>query len=643
MKNIKIAPSVNGYVTARTAETRLTDENCRLILNDNIDSIEHVWLAGRQILFTPNIATWDIIETTTDDADATNIVRLYDLYVDGQRLTDLDLTEYFVEAQDYATLEVPKQEPTTQQWYDGLNKANTCYWTRGGNEIVLCTDQYKGWFLWQEPTVPVYTAIYSKLAQLARGNAYFQVKFQDGVGEYSIRRLVLTPEMIGDTVTLPTQVGNVFYKEWGDVRALMWRIEYTAQSTVKLHSVKQEITDAQFTMPYNQQQEMVSAKAMGKYGQSLADRTGVPTKQIMRTVYNTSQLRPVGAIYKDGKDVWRLTSVTTEVVGKVINVVERWAKNWSNQSQFVGVNRQARTWAIPNKTVLREIRLDEYLFISDRRHFADDTILNANGVQAVMAGLWAKQGNKPVDCLWLFKSNTDGVIINVCSFGYGNSIVINGATKDNLSAGFFREIYTGEPGQEFLAIYYMNCREALYCNQDGTLPTMWLQFGSEIANLETNKYPLSEVGVNEPQSTITDRVQIDVDKDASEQIGVTYQLHFVTDIPEFIIGSAWASGNFITSEYKEYSGIKVWGLTRPLPKGVQSMTDYYGEVIGDWASYYSIDTTANHTITFAPQEYRGVVVTNEDNEIICGQNSNENRTYYLNFTKDYDRIRLTRY
>lgn len=642
MKNIKFAPSSNGYITPRTEEVRLTTENCELILLDKIDSIEKVLLSGD---FEIEILAGMVGNPTTKR----NItVKLSDLKIkesesatEEYSIKNLDVTKYFVEAQNYGTLELTEKGIATPAWYNIVCKENVCLWQRGANKLYVKSEIYGGWL---DIGIPVaYAMVYSALAELARGKYVYADVYVNGEGNPPYRGII-EPVLFTD---IPTQGkfenAVTIADDWQDIRKWAFRVEYVPQSeSIKLVSVKSDITDMQFDIPFNQQQQRVSARALGKQGQALANRTGVKTKEVVRIIPKQNYkryMREIGSVCVEDDVVWRLNVVQTEFIGKHIKVIETWGENWNNQSQFAGINRQARSWNIPNQFIYRDLHIDEYLLLTDKPNaIQENAILSGTGKQKVLTSFKSAGAlDDEQNCMWLFTRTEapngrleEGVVLNASAFGYGNSIVFTAKTKDNLSAGITKN---GEI-----------CRDAFYCNSDGTLDKRRITFGHNISNADYDLYPIfiSRVGMtgsvqkNTPVGTTAiDGYELDIRKDAGEQLGFTYQLHCVTDNSSLVIGAGWANNCPLVRKF-DNKQIKVWELTKPLPQGMQTMSTSYGQETTE--SVYAVNEEQGFFV-FMPKNGYGVCVTDIDNNIIIGYNGSVGKIIYAYLTKDYNIIR----
>ncbi|MCH5157548.1 MAG: hypothetical protein J1G02_06735, partial [Clostridiales bacterium] len=165
-----------------------------------------------------------------------------------------------------------------------------------------------------------------------------------------------------------------------DPRKVKFRIYYTPLGeTVSLTVPKTEPQEHQFTIPVSQQQPIVSSQAYGKNLQALANRTGVPVRIVKRKVNTLDQIRKLGSYWQetDNKsnrtgNIYTLTSQEIVLQGGYAICTERWSKNWMMQSEYVGINREFRSWNIPADIVQRNLHYQDYCYITSDKDFDKD-------------------------------------------------------------------------------------------------------------------------------------------------------------------------------------------------------------------------------------------------------------------------------
>lgn len=619
MKNTVIYPSVTTWISTRADNIRLTTENSVVRLGKPIDEIKKVLLNPQEC--SPIYVK--VGETTEAIIEWKNL----SLSSDGSKPFVIDMTSRVLEYEKWQTLPT-EYIPTSTS----IKQNNTIYYKRKETEIVLVGGTTFG------ENSPMFNAINSQLSALLDSGAVYG--FYNGVWIQVSKAVAAT-------------MRNVISEDDCAFNTL-WRVEYTTLGeSVKLNVVKSTPQKNDFAIPFSQQQQIASTVGLGRNMQSNSDRLGAVKKEVVRY---TNSPNDIGAYWTDENgDVWRLTEVQNTATPRFIKSVETWTKNWSVKSKFVGVNREFRSWDIPNDITQRNLLWQDYMFITGtQRTVANNSKLAFAAKKAIFQGLYGKWTFPTEICVASLTHGAGGksvgAVIPVSAFGFGNSIVISGKTKDNLSAGTQRTD-DGKNNQ-------FN-REVYYCEDDGTLETMTVQLSSEMTtNGKTEKeaanlYPYCEkytLGTTDYTTNMaadnSDSVlavfpdggaEFTVKKDAAEQINFTYQVHMLTNEGDIIIGSAWAAKCPLVVDRSPVFSFKVWNITTPLPQGSQTMTSAFGEVTGSATAFTIIQSTEEpFIIKFTPESgKKGICLTDKDNNILLAYNGTAAKQFYIYFTHNY--------
>lgn len=647
-----IFPSQNTWITPRSEQGQITTENSLIILPQKIERI------NKAILHSPNTVL--AIDTT----GFSKLVALRDLYIDEQHtmsLAELDITNYIVDEAQYQTLSTYNAS-VMPGYFTSLYTNNSWYYEHNGTNIILPNNRVRGNLegLGQPIIAKIITsAVYSYIYN--NGNKDGRLYYYNGNANSSA------------TITYSDKL-NIFFDEeevpssWPDIRLVQFRIYYTPLGeSVKLQVPKTNPQVNEFCIPYSQQQPIVDNISFGREMQSVANRAGCETKEVVRTCRSFAELRRPkdGWAYiekgTDGKptgNVWRLTAAHYSIYSeKLIITTETWSKNWSYRSDKVPINREFRSWNIPADIVQRNLLWQDYCLITRKTVSFDDTsILSNDAKRELINGLTGEESIwNATECslMWFYRINVynqpEGAVLSCSAFGFGNSLVFSGKTKDNLSAGVQRvQSDTSDNNYQF-------CKDVYYCGDNGRLDHMNIQVGAQLTNSgSVAQYVYPQYGVvdgvvrNGPEGLVLFKQKDDatgkswnlfyVKKDPAEQLNFTYQLHLLTDDGFLVIGSTWAATNPLVKQRDKAQTIKVWKLTRYLPAGAQVMTASYGEESS--ANLFAVDTSsASPSITFNPEGTTnngvGVCVTDENNAVLIAFNSNEPATFTLHFTHDY--------
>lgn len=611
MKNTLTYPSYSGWITARTDDIQLTTDNMLLILPKPIVKLQKVLLnaSNSASVFITYQNPLGEGESATVGLDELQL-KVGSTYVN---LTSLDITDYVVEYDLYRTLGTLS---AFQPDYGDQTKNNTSYYKRYESTINLCTQTAS----WGTGT-PLLNSIDKSLEKMI-GQLYYKSTYN-----------VLT-------------VGGVSQKR--SMLLWQWRIVYEPLGeNAKLNVPKTNAEEIPFAIPYNQQQQIASSVGLGRNMQSVANRTGTEQKQVVRYITKMSQMRRVGAVATLNGEIWRLTEVAGTFTPIRARVTETWTKGWSMRSEYVGINREFRSWNIPSEITERNLLYQDYCLITRKANLnLGGAKIGTNAHNLLMYFIdqsksWS--GVTEQSAMWLMRNQTNGAILSSSAFGFGNSLVFSARTKDNLSAGIQRVKLNDTDSN------YQQNVDVYYCNGDGTLEKFNVQFGADISNLDSMAYPESKIGTTNTLDTTSPYLfntwtEFAVDKDPAEQLNFTYQLHMLTDDPNLIIGSMWAGRNPLVHQYNSTPTRKYWSITKRLPQGAQVMTSIYGTSgISASACKVNVSTSgsrAYENIVFTvPSGSLGVCVTDENNNILVAWQGGASATFTTYYTHDYGAIK----
>lgn len=611
MKNTLTYPSYSGWITARTNDIQLTTDNMLLILPKPIAKLQKVLLnaSNSASVFITYQNPLGEGESATVGLDELQL-KAGSTYVN---LTSLDITNYVVEYDLYRTLGTLS---AFQPDYGDQTKNNTSYYKRYESTINLCTQTAS----WGTGT-PLLNSIDKSLEKMI-GHLYYKSTYN-----------VLT-------------VGGVSQKR--SMLLWQWRIVYEPLGeNTKLTVPKTNAEEIPFAIPYNQQQQIASSVGLGRNMQSTANRTGTEQKPVVRYITKLSQMRRVGAVATLNGEIWRLTEVAGTFTPIRARVTETWTKGWSMRSEYVGINREFRSWNIPSEITERNLLYQDYCLITRKANLnLGGAKIGTNAHNLLMYFIdqsksWS--GVTEQSAMWLMRDQTNGAILSSSAFGFGNSLVFSARTKDNLSAGIKRVKLNDTDSN------YQQNVDVYYCNGDGTLNKFNVQFGADISNLDSMAYPESKIGTTNTIDTTAPYLfntwtEFAVDKDPAEQINFTYQLHMLTDDPNLIIGSMWAGRNPLVHQYNSTPTRKYWSITKRLPQGAQVMTSIYGTSgISATACKVNVSTSgsrAYENIVFTvPSGSLGVCVTDENNNILVAWQGGASATFTTYYTHDYGAIK----
>jgi len=450
-----VFPSQNGWITPRTDDIRLTDQNCEIQVSNVIEKI---------IKISVNQKTIEVEGGT-----------LYDLTGDEE----LDITAFIPEYKEYQTLTIDKS--WTGSVYN-FCKNIACYWVEDSNKIILVPNTYghRG-----DSRPAASNMILEAIMTSYNGNTGYGNRPTTDEIEY------FTIEVNGETHLLMPILNN--YIPYRDCE---YRVEFVSRDTsTKIRAVKQEKCDYEYVVPFNQRAEIVDSTSLGRELFKTVNQMGVRYFIAVNKYLSLNDVLPVGTAYVDTDGVYILTSNQFEITNHDhYDVAHSFSKNWAMVSSYLKQNKQYRNTKIPTDILVRNLHYQDYFVISDKLEEDRGGILTSDGVLStalVFAG--GSVGTaREINNMALYFTNggsafntyTAGVVVSASSFGVNNSIVLSAKMKNNLSAGKILDVDND---------YY--CHEMLYTLSNGEFKDgkATIQFGILDSALHPNRLPFSYI------------------------------------------------------------------------------------------------------------------------------------------------------
>lgn len=546
-----IFPSSDGWITQRTDQFKINSDNLSLILPLDIYKLKKVYLKIPDDMY---IKATSGIET-----------RRY--YLKDFGITYVDISFYIVNEIEFKTLKI--EHFVTENSYNKKTKENCGKYTENKISITGNSNYTNGKPVWQNI---IYSALYSQYKDVKSISGEY-IGYELG---YYVLHSSRNPEINGLTFN-----------------NLQFRVEYIPiTSKTKLRARKSAKTIRDYFQPFNQRAEVNSAGAFGKSMYLSAQKTGVEEMTIVKNVKSLSEILPLGCRVKHDNKYYILTGRKIELTNTVYaKVTYTLSQNWSNRSKHVAVDQKYRNYNIPNDIVWRNLYFEDFVDITaystidnmdtaisaikDKIRYFIDEDTNTNrykkrsdpgikkgsiqyGIDVLSQIFYCNTTNDRTINHFAFyngSDNKEGVILPCTTMGLANSLVFNASMKDNLSAGLRMN-----PNDSTF------CEETYYCNEDGTLTdnTAYIKLSCGINNFNASKYPASRTNAgsdsyNDPYSMIVNEI-FHIDKDPGEALKFTYQVHFVSDDPDIIIGNAIAEKHPLVKKYAQNTPI----TSRPL-------------------------------------------------------------------------------
>lgn len=343
-----------------------------------------------------------------------------------------------------------------------------------------------------------------------------------------------------------------------DYPTLSFRVTYTPIYNVRVAQTKVNYKD--FKTPaaliYNQGSNIVESRYYGENLKGAVARLGNVEKSKIYRLCRLYHVPKVGQMFD--KDYY-ISSVIVQYLPTCMLCTVGLSKDFNRLSQYIGVDSEKRyseisqTQAVERNTLWRE-----YIVVGEKETPDTDTYIDTlimafiawTFVPVVNDGVSADIGPITNVTAWgsSYKGNDiqgdDAISLPVISSAFGNSISFSWRYEDNYSAGaisHYENVAGGPQG------YFQNNQP--YCDYYGRI--YYYNFDLSVSGELPDVGNLEEIGTRLPQtskpaqssrfvSTIG-REPIILRKDNREILQCNFQIDFVTNLENMIIGSALAS------------------------------------------------------------------------------------------------------
>lgn len=360
-------------------------------------------------------------------------------------------------------------------------------------------------------------------------------------------------------VNMDTGTGNSNYPR------LRFRVSYIPIYTARVRTNKSLVVDTlPRTLAYNQGANSVETQFYGENLKGVVARLGNVEKTLTYKLASIDDIPKAGHLYDEH---YYISSVACELYPDYIKCTIGLSKDFNRLSEYIGISSEYRQYQVSETAVYnRETVVQEYALITDKTtevtDSENDLFLAADGIDAICSdfnNVRVKGGITGAQVVTQ-KKNGDSLLktgeslwLPCTSSSFGNTMSFRFAFEDNYSAGQSSKEQTDNKGNKTFYSEYVP-----YTDYYGKF--YWLKFsfmerpylsGAETSG--TNKFPFSVPLMTEEPSSATYRFisgKIRYRKDNAEIPALNYQLSYVTDSPDYIIGSAIASDSaLVVSDY----------------------------------------------------------------------------------------------
>lgn len=280
------------------------------------------------------------------------------------------------------------------------------------------------------------------------------------------------------------------------------------------------------------------------------------------------------------------------------------SKDFNRLSQYIGIDAQKRYYEVSEKAAYnRNINLTDYLVIGDSMGTADDTCFNTvSGLFQIgytfQSGAKSKithvQASGYSDST-VTSPDLPSMLLPVIACAFGNSMIFSFSYADNYSAGNQATYVSGGT----ISGYFQ--QGTSYTDTYGRMEYLYWAM-KRTTNAPANQKVQTNIGTALPQYTpmalgdtiltTTADKPMWVKKDSREILSINYQIEFVTNRKNLVIGSGFAKTCPLVYN-RTSGGAQLWILPNKINKFAQTIDTAGGINLG-----YVTPTTQNGILTF---------------------------------------------
>lgn len=452
---------------------------------------------------------------------------------------------------------------------------------------------------------------------------------------------------------------------WGDIKMyqLQFRVTYLPLIDTRVKQTKPYTEDANnYSIAYNQNANIVDSKAIGENLKGTVARFGNVDKSISYILGKITDIPRIGAKFDDN---YYISTISNEFYKDFIICELGLAKNFNRYNQYVGVRNNLRLFEVSERQALdRYIIREDYCTISEEIKTKTNNLPLSIALSNYINN--TSSGNGKVTSTWVMtldeqREEIESAILPVVGLGIGNSTILSFKFEDNYSAG--NRATTNEDAltdhspvktQKYLPYSDMfgsfKYMQVFFVKGSPTYTA--LNQGNYINNYNSaltigDKIPVPDwTAMMDISPAVKNRTSelFKVYKDNREVIHFTYQIHYVTDDKQYVVGSGLGKYNGLLKEnFNMANDFKLVTLDKRLNSLSSIIAD--DDILNEYTFTFGVADT--ETISFTSTDTWGenasawaVIHTDENgvNTLIFGKNcdivKNEeaNIQTYLNFT-----------
>ena len=415
------------------------------------------------------------------------------------------------------------------------------------------------------------------------------------------------------------------------------RVKYIRQRDLDIVHHRQYLKNMnESTTIHNQSTSYVDVLNKKNNLKAISNRLGNTVKEeslsfdIGETPYQIGDYKDEYTIIKT-KNTYRNTTILCEYV---------LAENFGNINAQTSLWREPSPFTRTQKTLTTNMIIEEFVEIS-RNDQAENTRLETIAKNNILATLdktltaYSPIANGVFRPL-VSSANpvaSNGVVMPVFTGAGGNINTFHVEFRDTYSAGraYTESYFDGDFALEY--IYTNSGAEGV----KGELKDFRLFFTPDITYEDDGRYPLINNLKEYLDNAYTNTQVVDtIDKDINSRLAVTYNIHYITDSKDIVIGNAIAKYSRLV-DTATIGTKKVYKRSTPYTIYDKTTTNQDTEINATWTV-----NPNNRQLTVTSTEQAEYYAIAYDNEILLAFNDGINaagqETFYINFIANAERV-----
>lgn len=360
-------------------------------------------------------------------------------------------------------------------------------------------------------------------------------------------------------------------------QTLQFRLTYIPIYSTRVRQSKQNIDDwlnLPRTINYAQSDNSVETRFFGENIKGAVERLGNIENTVVMNMRKITNIPKAGQLWDND---YYISAVMVEVQQDLFEVSCSLSKNFNRISKYIGAKSHKRVYEVSETMVQKRhsVYTDYVLFTKEEHTLPTDKVyLSEDGVRRIASIIWPSTVDYTIGSVILEGQNKNKnvpqnkVILPVISSAFGNSIQFTWEYKDNYSAGN-KSVYVKSEDEKVKGYFTHSVEYGDYYGR-----SYWQTFNlyrkGQISGQNALAFPKWEGNVPDSPLASTANFPILKRKDSRESLKETYNIEFVTNNSNFVIGSSFSSRNPLVHDYSK----RVWPYLLVLKKRINKFSKY---------------------------------------------------------------------